>query len=97
MTTVTWDRWSVSAQTSSNKEGATLHVYRHHQIGGRYVIAPGDHNGRVFKTSEEAFSFARWYGYLQDFVKPWCRDCRKMHTFLNKKSSFCDVHKKFVK
>lgn len=88
MKTVTRDGWSVSTETSSVYQGARLNVFKFYGPNDRKVrYAEAD--GLMFKTSAAAFAYALEKGYLEPFVTPWCRHCRQLHTFLNRKSGFC--------
>lgn len=94
MTTVTNEGWNVSTTTGSGIDGAILSVFKIKR-NGRFQY--GDANGKQFPSSDAAFQYALDKGYLQQFVTPWCRKCRKLHTFLGKKSGFCNVHNEFVR
>ena len=97
MTTVTRGNWSVSTETGSKMQGTVLNVFKHHTINGRWVMQPGDANGKKFPTKEEAFAYALDHGYLQEHVRRvWCPGCRVLHTFMGKGSSFCPVQSKFI-
>lgn len=92
MTTVTQGDWSVGCMTGSSISGAVLHVNRHIKTPtGRYVIKPGDHDGKSFPTSDAAYAFALDKGYTQQhFRRVWCRKCRAEH-------SWCAKHSEFVR
>ena len=96
MKTVTQGDWNVSVMTEGNRPGARLSVFKSNRSTSKTMFARGDHDGRVFPTSEEAFSFALDRGYLQIFRTGWCQHCREQHTFLGKKSGFCHKTSTFV-
>ena len=92
---VTRDGWSVSYTTGSGIDGVRLSVCRFPEgLGGR--ILRGDADGKKFETQEDAEQYAYEHGYLQKPVKPWCPRCRVRHTFLGKRSAFCQEHKIFT-
>lgn len=89
--TVASPGWSVSTTTSDRTIGAVLNVSRASDMRRR-----GDGDGRLFPTSDAAFTWALEHGYTQVHVTPWCLKCRVRHTFIKGRSGFCDVHSEFV-
>ena len=86
--TVTTPQWSVSACTSYHSVGAVLSVFRgFHKGRPRY----GDHNGRTFPTSEDAFAFALEHGYLQPYRVGFCALCRRQHWFCGGRMGNCST------
>lgn len=85
--TVARDGWSVSTTTGSGIEGAVLHVRK--RRGDR--MPGGDHDGRIFPSSDAAFAWAFEHGYTEVFRTAWCRHCRQAHTFLGRRSGFCQA------
>lgn len=85
MNTVTANGWNVSALTCSYEKGAQLSVFKLRGAKFQY----GEGNGRRFETSEAAFAWALEHGYLEIFRTAWCRHCRTAHTFLGRRSGFC--------
>ena len=104
--TVTNDRWSVSAVTGSTIVGAELSARVHYEPGRsaarRYVMRRGDHDGRVFASGEEAHAFALAHGYTQAHVtRQWCPSCRVLHVRKRfeggvRGASWCAVRGTFV-
>lgn len=73
---VTNGKWNVSTMTGHGIDGAVLHVSR--RISD-FKSVPGDANGMLFASSEEAREYALSRGYLKEYVIPWCLHCRAMH------------------
>lgn|SRR5262245_36417644 len=96
MATTTRDGWGVSCMSGNGEH--VLHVYKLRPKDGREFALHqhGDGDGRRFPSSDAAFAWALEHGYLQPYVVPWCRHCRVQHTFLRRKSGFCDVRGTFV-
>ena len=87
--TVTTPDWTVAVETSSAHLGARLSVFRGFVRGRpRY----GDANGRMFETSEHAWSFALAHGYTQLCRVGWCLGCRRQHWFCGSRAGMCAQH-----
>jgi len=71
ITTVTYNNWGVSVHSCEGKH--ILHVYRMYEFPDRIgtmeytKFAYGDAFGKVFQSSEEAFSYAFEHGYTQQY------------------------------
>lgn len=93
---VTNDGWGVSFTSGTDIDGVILHVYKFIlPLDGDYSkqkMRRGEADGLRFNNIEEAQQYAYERGYLAPFVHPWCPKCRVMHTFLGKRSGFCQEH-----
>lgn len=75
--TVTAGKWNVSVTTGTGIPGAILNVFKPYghttrnplPSGRAWVTQRGDHDGREFPTSDEAFEFAFEHGYLQLYFR----------------------------
>ena len=93
--TVSAPGWVVTVRTSSAWKGAVLTVFRTVKTSSGEVFARGWLDDTWFRTQEAAWDAAYTHGYIQDYRTAWCPDCRVRHRFINRRTSFCRVHKKF--
>jgi hypothetical protein len=88
-TTTTSFGWNVSTTTGSNIRGAILNVFKFRN--GYKLTQRAECDGMRFDNSAAAFAYALDHGFLQVHVTPWCRHCRMEHTFIGRRSAFCDA------
>ncbi len=97
---VTNDGWNVSCHSGTGIDGVILHVFKFilplDRDYSKQKMRKGEADGLRFKTGEEARQYAYERGYLKPFVHAWCPKCRELHTFLGKRSGFCDKHRVFT-